>query len=102
MKIRKNDTVLITKGKDRGKQGLVQKAFIDRKKVVVEGVNLVKRHTKAQGMSGSGIIEKEMPLSVANVMLICPHCLVPTKITIKKLGDGTNGRMCKKCPEVIE
>ena len=102
MKIRKNDTVLITKGKDRGKQGVVQKALLDEDKVIVEGVNLVKRHTKAQGMSGSDIIEKEMPLSVSNVMLICPHCLATTKVAFKELGDGSKGRICKKCPEVIE
>jgi large subunit ribosomal protein L24 len=102
MRIRKNDTVLVTKGKDRGKQGVVQRTFKDQDKVVVEGINIVKRHTKAQGMSGAGIIEKEMPLSVSNVMLICPHCLAPTKIAFKELGDGSKGRVCKKCPEVIE
>ncbi|MFL2756704.1 MAG: 50S ribosomal protein L24 [Dehalococcoidia bacterium] len=102
MRIRKNDTVLVTKGKDRGKQGVVQRTFKDQDKVVVEGINIVKRHTKAQGMSGADIIEKEMPLSVSNVMLICPHCLAPTKIAFKELGDGSKGRVCKKCPEVIE
>ena len=102
MRIRKNDTVLVTKGKDRGKQGVVQRTFKDKDKVVVEGINIVKRHTKAQGMSGADIIEKEMPLSVSNVMLICPHCLAPTKIAFKELGDGSKGRVCKKCPEVIE
>ena len=102
MRIRKNDTVLVTKGKDRGKQGVVQRTFKDQDKVVVEGINIVKRHTKAQGMSGADIIEKEMPLSVSNVMLICPHCLAPTKIAFKELGDWSKGRVCKKCPEVIE
>ena len=102
MRIRKNDTVLVTKGKDRGKQGVVQRTFKDQDKVVVEGINIVKRHTKAQGMSGADIVEKEMPLSVSNVMLICPHCLAPTKIAFKELGDGSKGRVCKKCPEVIE
>ena len=102
MRIRKNDTVLVTKGKDRGKQGVVQRTFKDQDKVVVEGINIVKRHTKAQGMSGADIIEKEMPLSVSNVMLVCPHCLAPTKVAFKELGDGSKGRICKKCPEVIE
>jgi|TARA_B110000263_G_C15132486_1_gene429518 large subunit ribosomal protein L24 len=102
MKIRKNDTVLVIKGKDRGKQGVVQKAFLNEKKVLVEGLNMIKKHSKAQANRAAGIIEKEMPLPVANVMLICPHCLAPTKVGSKELGDGTKGRMCKKCPEVIE
>ena len=72
-------------------------------KVLVEGINLVKRHTKATGtVSQAGIIEKELPIRVSNVMLICTHCNEPSKLARKILDDGTKARVCKKCKEVIE
>ena len=104
-KIKKGDKVFIISGKDKGKEGEVTKIIKssqNQDKALVQGINLVKRHRKAQGMSGADIIEKEMPLSVSNVMLVCPHCLAPTKVAFKELGDGSKGRICKKCPEVIE
>jgi large subunit ribosomal protein L24 len=102
MKIKKNDNVIILKGRDRGKQGVVQQVLRDKQKVIVDGVNVVKRHMKAQGMRGAEIIEKEMPLPAANVMLVCTHCQVPTKVSTRVLGDSTRARVCKKCQEVIE
>ena len=102
MKIKKDDTVLITKGRDRGQQGQVQKVLQHKERIIVEGVNLVKRHMRAQGMRAAEIIEKEMPLPASNVMLICTHCLAPTRVEGRVLGDGTKARVCKRCEEVIE
>lgn len=102
MKIRKNDNVLVIKGKDKGRQGPVQNVFPGRGKVLVEGINLVKRHRKAQGMSGAEIVEKELPVAVANVMLVCTHCQKPAKVSNRIMGDGSKGRICKNCEEVIE
>ena len=93
----------IIKGKDRGKQGRVTQALPKQGKVLVEGINLVKRHTKATAkVSQAGIIQKELPLRVNNVMLICTHCNEPSRISHKILDDGTKARVCKKCKEVIE
>ena len=102
MRIKKSDLVLVTKGKDRGKQGTVQQTIASKRRVVVEGVGMVKRHMRAQGMRAAEIIEKEMSVSVDNVMLICTHCQAATKVGVKTLGDGSRARMCKKCQEVIE
>ena len=101
MKIRKNDSVLVTKGKDRGKQGTVLRTFPTRAKVMVENVNVVKRHLKARGMRPAEIVEKELPIPVDNVMILCPHCGDTTRIRLKRLEDGTRARVCK-CQEVIE
>ncbi len=103
MRLRANDTVLVIKGRDRGKQGKVQRAFPRENKVLVEGINMVVRHTRAtRGLRQAGIIQKEMPIHSANVMLICTHCNRPTRIGYKFLADGTKARVCKKCQEVIE
>ena len=102
MRIKKSDLVLVTKGKDRGKQGTVQQTIASKRRVVVEGVGMVKRHMRAQGMRAAEIIEKEMSVSVDNVMLICTHCQAATKVWVKTLGDGSRARVCKKCQEVIE
>ena len=102
MRIKNSDLVLVTKGKDRGKQGTVQQTIASKRRVVVEGVGMVKRHMRAQGMRAAEIIEKEMSVSVDNVMLICTHCQAATKVGVKTLGDGSRARVCKKCQEVIE
>ena len=102
MRIKKSDLVFVTKGKDRGKQGTVQQTIASKRRVVVEGVGMVKRHMRAQGMRAAEIIEKEMSVSVDNVMLICTHCQAPTKVQVKRLGDGSRARGGKKCQEVIE
>ena len=102
MRIKKSDLVLVTKGKDRGKQGTVQQTIASKRRVVVEGVGMVKRHMRAQGMRAAEIIEKEMSVWVDNVMLICTHCQAATKVGVKTLGDGSRARVCKKCQEVIE
>ena len=100
--VKKGDTVLVLSGKDKGKQGKVITAMPKHGKVVVEGVNKVKRHTKPnQKAPQGGILTKEAPLNVSKVMVICPACKKPTR-TGKKLVDGRYVRACKKCGELID
>ena len=100
--VKKGDTVVVLSGKDKGKQGKVIEALPKKDKVVVEGVNKVKRHTKPnQKAPQGGILTKEAPLHVSKVMLICPACSKPTRIG-KKEVNGKMVRACKKCGEVID
>ena len=103
MKIKVNDTVLITKGRDRGKTARIQKAFPKTNKVLVEGINSVFKHAKASAtVRQAGIIQKELPISVSNTLLICTHCSSPTTVKYKVLADGNKARTCSVCKEVIE
>ena len=98
MSIRKDDTVIVLSGKDKGKTGKVLEGMPKDKKVVVEKVNIVSRHTKPrqQGEQG-GIIKKEAPLYACKVMRVCPKCNKPTRPAHKILADGKKVRVCKKC-----
>ena len=103
MKIRKNDTVLVVTGKDRGKKGKVRFAYPKEDRVLVEGINFIKRHTRARGQARqAGIIEKEAPIHVSNVMLLCSRCNHPTRIGFRVLEDGKKVRTCRSCREVID
>jgi large subunit ribosomal protein L24 len=103
MKIRKNDTVLVIAGKDRGKKGKVRKALPKKDKVIVEGVNMIKRHSRAKGQARqAGIIELEAPLDISNVILICNKCNKPARIGFSFLSDGRKARICRSCGEVID
>src|SRR5450631_3891371 len=108
MNIRKGDTVLIISGKDKGKEGTVSRALPQTSKVIVEGLNTVKKHVKPQGQTRQGgIIEKAMPLHVSNVMLKCTECGEPTRVARERRPLGTDQkvrpvRVCKKCHKVIE
>jgi large subunit ribosomal protein L24 len=102
MHVRKGDKVVIIAGKDKDRQGKIIQAIPKKARVVVEGVNTVKRHTKpSQKLPQGGIITKEAPLAVSNVMLICPACNKPTRIA-KKLVNDNYVRACKKCGEIID
>ena len=102
MKIKKNDTVLIIAGRDRNKKGKVIKVFPKKNKIVVEGVNILKKHTRPSKKNPKGgIVEFAAPIDVSNAMLICPHCNKPTRVGKILLKDGTKVRMCKKCREAI-
>ncbi len=101
IKIRRGDHVRVMTGKDRGKEGRVLTVYPQRNRLLVEGVNLVKRHMKlraARGRAGQegGIITKEAPLDVSNVQIVCPSC-GPTRIGHQITGDGTKSRVCRKC-----
>ena len=103
MKLHTNDNVIVIKGRDRGNQGHISQIMHQDNKVMVEGVNVVSRHTKATGgVRQGGIVQKEMPMRVCNVMLVCPDCAKPTKIGYRFLADGSKARVCKRCEEVIE
>jgi len=103
MKIRKNDTILVTVGKDRGKTGKVRFAYPKNERLLVEGINFVKRHTRARGtVRQAGIIELEAPIHVSDVMLLCNKCKKPTRIGFRFLSDGKKVRVCRSCGEVID
>ena len=102
-KIRKNDQVMIVKGKEHGKTGRVIRVIPDKGHVLIEKLNLVKRHTKPSAKyKQGGIIEKEAPLAISNVMLLCDKCKGPVRVGRKVLEDGKRVRLCKKCGEVFE
>lgn len=104
MHVVKNDTVKVLAGKYKGISGKVLKVFPDQNRVIVEGVNIIKRHTKpSQRNQQGGIIEKEAPIHVSNVMVICPKCNRPTRIGHSFLDDGSKARVCKydDCGEMI-
>ena len=103
MKIRKNDTVVITTGKDSGKKGIVRRAWLDKERVTVEGANMIKRHSRARRAARqAGIIELEAPIHVSNVMLVCSKCSKPARVGFQFLADGNRVRVCKSCQEVID
>ena len=98
MKIRKGDRVKVLTGKDRGKTGTVTRAMPERGKVIVDGVNIAKRHTKPTSQTNTGgIIDKEMPIAVANVAIICGSCGKATRIGYRFEPDGDKVRICRKC-----
>jgi large subunit ribosomal protein L24 len=96
--------VVVIAGKDRGKRGRVLKVLPDRNRVVVEGVNVVKRHTKPNPRANvkGGIVEREGPLHASNVQIVCPECGAPTRIGRRVLGDGRKVRICRKCEGVVD
>ena len=98
MEIKKNDTVIVLSGKDKGKEGKVINSDPKGSKVIVEGVNVAKRHTKPrkQGDPG-GIIKKETPIYACKVMRVCPKCNKPTRAAFGTAKDGSKVRVCKKC-----
>ena len=97
MRIRKNDTVRVITGEDRGKQGKVLKVFPDKGRLIVEKVNLIKRHTRpSKAIPQGGIIEKEAPINETNVMLVCPKTGKATRIGMEIAKDGSRTRVSKK------
>lgn len=103
-KIRKDDLVIVTTGRDKGKKGKVLKVLVEQKKLIVEGINIVKKHAKpnpAKGKSG-GIIEKELPIDSSNVGLWNPSTNKPDRVGIKNLEDGKKVRYFKSNKEVID
>ncbi|MGH2498033.1 MAG: 50S ribosomal protein L24 [Ktedonobacteraceae bacterium] len=108
MNIKKGDTVLVTTGKDKGKRGTVSRAMPQVNKIIVEGINIAKKHVKPQGQTRQGgVIDKAMPLQVSNTMLICTECGEPTRVGHERRSIGADQkvrvvRVCKKCHKVIE
>jgi large subunit ribosomal protein L24 len=103
LRIKKNDTVFITTGKEKGKSGRVLSFSSSKDRVLVEKINIVKKHMKpTRKYSQGGIIEREAAVHVSNVMLVCPKCNKPTRIRTTLLQDDRKVRMCRKCNEVMD
>ena len=102
-KIKKNDQVMVISGREKGKTGRVIRVIPENAKIVIEKLNMVKRHTKvSQKVKQGGIIEKEAPIDISNVMLICERCKGPVRVGKKILEDGKGVRYCKKCGDTLE
>jgi large subunit ribosomal protein L24 len=101
--IRKNDTVLVIAGREKGKRGKVLFVLPTRERVVVEHVNMVKRHQRpTQKLRQGGIIEREAPLHVSNVMLVCTKCGKPTRVGVRALADDRRARVCRRCGDIVD
>lgn len=103
LKIRKDDQIMVIAGREKGKTGKVMKVDPEKSKVYVEKLNMVKRHQKpSQKFKHGGIIEKEAPIAISNLMLLCEKCKGPVRVGKKLLEDGKRVRFCKKCGEVLD
>lgn len=100
--VRKNDLVMVTTGKDKGKTGKVLRINKKKDRLIVEKINIVKRHVKPTQKTKGGIMEKEGPVHVSNVMIYCEKCSKPARIGNRILEDGNKVRFCRKCNEVID
>ena len=101
--LKKNDTVMVVAGKNRGKSGKVLRVLPKKEAVIIERLNFAKRHLRAGGPHGKGgIVEKEAPIRISNVQLLCGKCNRPTRIGKKILEDGRKIRICRKCGEAID
>jgi large subunit ribosomal protein L24 len=101
--VKKNDMVMIMTGKEKGKTGKIIKVFTDKGRVLVENLNVVKRHSRpTRANAQGGIIEKEAPLASSNVLLFCAACSQPTRTGKRLLEDGSKARFCKKCNEIVD
>jgi large subunit ribosomal protein L24 len=102
-RIRRDDTVLVIRGRERGKRGQVHQVEPDKDRVYVTGVNMVKRHQRQQDeRTPAGIIEKEAPIHASNVKLICTSCDQPVRVTFRVRSDGVKVRVCKSCSEDVD
>lgn len=100
--VKKDDQVMVVAGKDKGKSGKVLRVLPDKGRVLVENLNLIKRHTRPSRTNNEGgIIEKEAPIAISNVQLLCPGCKKPARTGIRALEDGSKVRFCKKCNEIV-
>jgi large subunit ribosomal protein L24 len=105
--IRKNDTVVVIAGRERGKTGKVLRVLPKDGRAVIERLNLVKRHSKGRGTAkAQGIVEKEAPIHLSNLMILCDRCNAPVRMGKKRLDDGTNKpysvRVCRRCGEQLD
>lgn len=101
--VKKDDTVMVMAGKERGKTGKVLRVIPDKGRVIVESLNMIKRHTRpTRADQEGGIREKEAPLAISNVMLVCAACNKPSRTGVRQLDDGSKARFCKKCNEIVD
>ena len=101
--IRKNDTVMVIAGRERGKTGKVLRVLTSAGRATVERLNIVKRHSKARGpQAASGIVEKEAPIHLSNLMIMCDKCNAPVRMGKLHLEDGRSVRICRRCKEQLD
>jgi large subunit ribosomal protein L24 len=101
--IKKNDLIMVTQGREKGKSGRVLRVYPEKEKVLVEKINFVKRHTRPHGQQRrGGILEKESPLHLSNVMLLCEKCNKPVRIRHRTVEGGKKVRVCHKCGESFD
>jgi large subunit ribosomal protein L24 len=101
--IRKNDSVMVIAGRERGKTGKVLKVITNENRALIERVNLVKRHARARGpQQTGGILEREAPLHLSNLMVMCDKCNAPVRVGRKILADGAKVRVCRRCGEALD
>jgi large subunit ribosomal protein L24 len=103
IRLKKNDLVEVLSGKEKGKTGKILRVIRDKNTVVVEKVNMIKRHTRPSPTTGKGgIVEKESPLHVSKVMLICPKCATAGRFRLTETAEGKKARVCRHCKELID
>jgi len=103
IRLKKNDLVEVASGKEKGKTGKVLRVLREKNQVVVEKINMIKRHTRPSPATGQGgILEKEAPLNISKVMLICPKCATATRFRLTRTAEGKKARVCRKCKELID
>jgi len=103
MKIKKNDTVLVITGKDKGKKGKVMRTIPSERRIIVEGINMQTHFLRpTQDMPQGKITQREGPILVSKVLIVCPHCHEPTRVGHKVLENGKSVRACKNCREVMD
>jgi len=103
VEIRKNDSVMVIAGKERGKTGKILRVLPEKNSVIIERLNIVKRHAKPRGaQQPGGIVEKEARMHVSNVMIMCDKCNAPVRIGHKVLADGKKIRICRRCNEALD
>jgi large subunit ribosomal protein L24 len=102
-RLRKDDTVVVIAGKERGKTGKILRVIAEGDRVIIERLNLVKRHTKPRGVQQQGgIVEKEASLDASNVQPLCARCNKPARVGRRRLDDGRSVRVCRRCDDVLE
>jgi len=103
VRLKKNDLVEVISGKEKGKTGKVLRVLREKNQLVIEKINMIKRHTRPSPTTGQGgIVEKEAPLGVSKVMLICPKCTTATRFRLTRTAEGKKARVCRKCKELID
>ncbi len=102
--VKKDDEVLVLAGKDRGKSGRVLRVFPTKKRAVVENINMLRKHTRPNPQKNikGGVVERESPIHLANLMVICRECGKPTRVSYSLLSDGKKVRVCRKCSGTID
>ncbi len=101
--VKRDDTVMVITGRDKGKKGRVIRVYPDQGRALVEKINMVKRHSKpSQQLPQGGVVEKEASIHLSNLMVVCGKCSKPTRVGVKNLADGRKARLCRKCGEILD